>query len=222
MLLSRSLSSSSVAALPVRLVHHRPSSSVAALPVLLVGHPVLHRPSAPVADPTSPSVVRARAELHATLEAFRRAHGFGRAISAPQIGHSLRFIALNLGRGRVFTMHNPVLTPIEGAGTLTMWDDCMSFPDYLVRVRRHRRVRCAYVDEAGREVVEEELGEAVSELLQHEVDHLDGVTAFDRIVAAGDGGGGAPVVVHRREYEARRSFFDGLVDYAIAPTVGLQ
>ena len=37
--------------------------------------------------------------LHATLAAFRRANGFGRAISAPQIGVSQRFVALNLGDG---------------------------------------------------------------------------------------------------------------------------
>jgi peptide deformylase len=38
-------------------------------------------------------------ELAQTLDEFRRVHGFGRAISAPQIGVPLRFIAVNLGQG---------------------------------------------------------------------------------------------------------------------------
>lgn len=50
----------------------------------------------------------ARDELHATLAAFRSTNGFGRAIAAPQIGHNMRMIALNLGK-EPFTMHNPVL-----------------------------------------------------------------------------------------------------------------
>lgn len=72
----------------------------------------------------------------------------------------------------------------------------MSFPDLLVRVRRHKSVSLRFHD-GEQEQVWEDLDPALSELLQHEVDHLDGITSFDRA----DGPG---AVVHRSVYEARR------------------
>lgn len=148
--------------------------------------------------------------LAATLEEFRRQHGFGRAISAPQIGIASRFIAVNLGTGTFFVV-NPVITWRSDA-TFTMWDDCMSFPDLLVRVERARSLSLEYVDEQGRRKEWRELDQAAAELLQHEIDHLDGVLAVDR---------GMDLVM-RREYERNREYFDAQVDYTITPTIGVK
>src|SRR5688500_7262016 len=115
-----------------------------AAPVLLLGDPRLRVRSADVdaydAD--------AFDSLAATLDAFRKQHGFGRAISAPQIGIAQRFIAVNLGRGTFFVV-NPVIT-WRSEETFTMWDDCMSFPDLLVRVERVRSLSLEYVGEKGK------------------------------------------------------------------------
>jgi peptide deformylase len=200
-----------------------------------VGDPVLHAPAAPIANVNHPAVVRARNELHAALADFRRRAGFGRAMAAPQVGHALRMVALHLGGGRApFTMHNPELTDFS-AETFTMWDDCLSFPDLLVRVRRHTRVGVTYADESGERVVwrAADVPTSVAELLQHEVDHLEGVTAFDRMVRDCDAGGGGhgrdptaagsasrqPKVIYRHEYQARKEYYDAMVDYCIVPTV---
>ncbi len=148
--------------------------------------------------------------LAATLEEFRRAHGFGRAISAPQIGIAKRFIAVNLGKGTFFIV-NPVIT-WRSEETFTMWDDCMSFPDLLVRVERARSMSLEYVDEQGKRHEWRELDQAAAELLQHEIDHLDGVLAVDRAMDAES-------LVMRREYERNREYFDAKVDYAIVPTI---
>ena len=148
--------------------------------------------------------------LASTLDDFRRTHGFGRAISAPQIGIAKRFIAVNLGKGTFFVV-NPVITWRSDA-TFTMWDDCMSFPDLLVRVERAQSLSLEYVDEQGKPKEWRELDRAAAELLQHEIDHLDGVLAVDR---AADG----ESLVMRREYERNREYFDGKVDYAIVPTI---
>ncbi len=171
--------------------------------VLLLGDPRLRVRSSEVEtfDP------RAFDELAATLDAFRRQHGFGRAISAPQIGIAQRFIALNLGRGTFFIV-NPVITWRSDA-TFTMWDDCMSFPDLLVRLERAKSLSLQYVDEHGNAKEWKELDTATAELLQHEIDHLDGVLAVDR----------AMELVVRREYERNRAYFDAQVDYAIVPTI---
>ena len=147
-------------------------------------------------------------ELAGTLEAFRRQHGFGRAISAPQIGIAQRFIAVNLGRGTFFVV-NPVVTWRSGE-TFTMWDDCMSFPDLLVRLERAKSLSLRYVDEHGEPKEWKELDRASAELLQHELDHLDGILAVDR----------AMDLVVRKEYERNRAYFDAQVDYAIVPTTG--
>jgi len=64
---------------------------------------------------------------------------------------------------------------------MTVWDDCMCFPDLLVRVERHRSCRITYRDREWKEhamVLEGDL----SELLQHECDHLDGILAVSQAV----------------------------------------
>jgi peptide deformylase len=167
--------------------------------VLLLGDPRLRVRS----DEVTAFDPHAFAELAATLDAFRRQHGFGRAISAPQIGIPQRFIAVNLGRAPFFVV-NPVIT-WRSDETFSMWDDCMSFPGLLVRLERARSLSLAYVDEHGERKQWQELDIAAAELLQHEIDHLDGVLAVDR----------AQELVVRTEYERNRSYFDGQVDYFI-------
>ncbi len=148
--------------------------------------------------------------LAATLEGFRRRYGFGRAISAPQIGVAQRFIAVNLGHGPFFVV-NPVIT-WRSEETFTMWDDCMSFPDLLVRVRRARSISLEYADEQGRPKQWRELDQAAAELLQHELDHLDGILAVDRALDAES-------LVLRAAYDAHRELHDSRVDYTIASTI---
>ncbi|MEO8382860.1 MAG: peptide deformylase [Acidobacteriota bacterium] len=174
--------------------------------VLLLGDPRLRVRSREV-ETFDPAVF---GELAATLEAFRRRHGFGRAISAPQIGVARRFIAVHLGR-RPFFVLNPIITS-RSEETFTMWDDCMSFPDLLVRVQRARSISLEYVDEHGKRHEWRDLDQAAAELLQHEIDHLDGILAVDRAIDR-------DALIMRAVYEANREAFDAQVDYTIAPTV---
>jgi peptide deformylase len=175
--------------------------------VLLLGDPRLRQRSVEVEQADAEEFAR----LARALDAFRARHGFGRAISAPQIGIAKRFIAVNLGQGTFFVV-NPVVTDVSGE-TFTMWDDCMSFPDLLVRVRRASSLSLEYADENGRTKSWRDLERAEAELLQHEIDHLDGVLAVDRALDR-------EALVMRREYERRREVYDALVDYTIVPTIG--
>ena len=176
--------------------------------VLLLGDPRLRVRSAEVSQYGHFHDVYA--DLAATLKAFREEHGFGRAISAPQIGAPIRCIALNLGDGPFFVV-NPVIT-WRSAETFSMWDDCMSFPDLLVRVARHQSLSLSYVDETGAAHELREVDRPLAELLQHEIDHLDGVLAIDR---AQD----REAIVMQRVYTANREFYDAQVDYTIAGVV---
>lgn len=112
-------------------------------------------------------------DLHDTLLDYRAAHGAGRAVAAPQIGVKKRLIYMLTDRPYVFV--NPCLTFPDGE-TYELLDDCMSFPGLIVRVRRHRRCTLDYTDEHG-QAQRLELEGDLSELVQHEYDHLDGILA---------------------------------------------
>ena len=88
----------------------------------------------------------------------------------------------------------------------------MCFPDLLVKVRRHGSISLAFVDEAGQRQRWERVGLAESELLQHELDHLDGILATDLALDAGS-------LILRAAFDADSAHFLGQVDYTIQPTV---
>ena len=147
------------------------------LAILQLGDPRLHEVCAPVDARASSTLVR---DLADTLAAFRDEHGFGRAIAAPQIGVLSRVILVRVPSGFAAALHNPTIDTCSDE-TFELWDDCFSFPDLLVRVRRHHRVTVSWDDEHGaRRRIDVE--GALAELLQHEIDHLDGILATQRAI----------------------------------------
>lgn len=171
--------------------------------VLQLGAPALRERSLPVADPSAADFAERVQRLFHTLAAFRAEHGFGRAIAAPQIGFAERFIAVDLGDGP-FAVINPVIS-WRSQETFTLWDDCMSFPDLLVKVCRHSSLSLNYLDEQGQSQTWQRLPRAASELMQHEIDHLDGVLAVDRAASPDD-------IVTRAAFAERRAFYERQVD----------
>lgn len=163
--------------------------------ILHLGDPRLRWPSKPVADARAHDVRMTLARLHATLADFRRHHGFGRALSAPQLGLRRRLIAFDLGRGPR-ALINPRLVSASDE-TFTLWDDCLCFPDVLVRLRRARSISLEFDDERGHPQRWNDLAPAEAELFQHELDHLDGVLAVDRALDAES-------IVTRAEFERER------------------
>jgi peptide deformylase len=91
-----------------------------------------------------------------------------------------------------------------------MWDDCMSFPSLLVRVQRHESISLRYLNETGEGCEWNNLGREESELVQHEIDHLDGILAIDR--AFGEGS-----LVTRTMFETVPARYLAEVDYTIPP-----
>jgi peptide deformylase len=147
------------------------------LDILQLGDPRLHEVCALVDARASSTLVR---DLADTLAAFRDEHGFGRAIAAPQIGVLSRVIVVNVPSGFAAALHNPTIDT-RSDEMFELWDDCFSFPDLLVRVRRHQRVTVSWDDEHGARRRIDADG-ALAELLQHEIDHLDGILATQRAV----------------------------------------
>ncbi|HEY3439577.1 MAG TPA: peptide deformylase [Paludibaculum sp.] len=143
--------------------------------ILQLGDPALRQVSAPVDHPAGVSDLLA--DLSDTLAAFRRTHGFGRGISAIQIGNAHRVIFLHVD-GKPFELINPHYLE-RSQETFELWDDCFSFPNLMVRLRRHTAIRLRYQDRSGA-WTELAARDAFAELIQHEMDHLDGVLAVDR------------------------------------------
>lgn len=146
--------------------------------ILKLGNPALYEPSASVTREELPQVTEWVADLHDTLMDYRKSCGAGRAVAAPQIGIQKRLVYMCIDKPVVFI--NPKLTFPDNERYILL-DDCMSFPGLTVRVERHKRAVIDYLDldfNIQRMLLEGDL----SELLQHEYDHLDGILATMRAV----------------------------------------
>jgi len=146
--------------------------------ILLLGNPKLYETSISVEETEHDFIQNTVIDLHDTLIEYRRIHGAGRAIAAPQIGVQKRLLYMFIDRPVVFI--NPSVTYYDNA-LMEVMDDCMSFPGLLVKVHRHKRCKIEYLDMDWK-TNEMELEGDLSELLQHEYDHLDGILATMRAI----------------------------------------
>jgi len=148
--------------------------------ILLLGNPKLYEKCEAVSFEERDNLEAVVEDLHDTIMDFRKRYGVGRAIAAPQIGMMKRLIYMHIDHPTIFI--NPELLD-KSTDMMVVWDDCMSFPDLLVRLERHRSCTIRYRNinwQENRMRLEGDL----SELLQHEFDHLDGILAVSRATGA--------------------------------------
>ena len=148
--------------------------------LLLLGDPRLYERCEPVLQSELPLVGHWVADLDNVMKEVKARYNFGRAIAAPQLGIMKRLIYMNIDRPVVFI--NPELLDLSDE-MFELWDDCMSFSNLLVKVRRHRRLTIRYLDEQWRSQ-QWDMSDDLSELLQHEYDHLDGILCIMRAIDA--------------------------------------
>ena len=146
--------------------------------LLLLGDLRLYQVCEPILPEELPKVKDWVADLHNVMQQIRERYHFGRAIAAPQLGIMKRLIYMNIDRPVVFI--NPVLSKLSDE-KFELWDDCMSFPNLLVKVLRHREITIDYLDENW-QPQQWHLKDDLSELLQHEYDHLEGILCTMRAV----------------------------------------
>lgn len=165
--------------------------------IRLLGDPILRKQCKRVGRNIGADDLQTIEDLRDTLENFRVSHGFGRGIAAPQIGVDKRIIYINIRR-RVdiydngFALIDPEIVK-HSRQTMVLWDDCFSFPELIVKVRRSTRITVKFRDVEGRSrhlLAEGDL----SELLHHEIDHINGVLAIDRATDSKH-------IVYRSEWE---------------------
>lgn len=163
-------------------------------PVIQFPDPILLQKCAPI-DIDAPPEQRAEARRLAgdLLDTMRKHHLFG--LSAPQIGAPARVIAINQRTGCPFAiMVNPVITQTEG-GVVESTEGCQSIDNGGPRfeVKRSKIIVVKFFDRADQEH-EEAFQEMASIVIQHEIDHLDGIllphrVAQDRGIAIATGTG---------------------------------
>ena len=145
------------------------------LKIARMGHPVLARVAAPVADPTTPEVRRL---AHDMVETMLDADGIG--LAAPQVHESLRLIVFRdaeeraqaAGRQPVVVV-NPEIVRLDDE-EVAGFEGCLSIPGLRGLVPRAARIGYRGVDLNGRPVEREAAG-LHARVVQHEVDHLDGI-----------------------------------------------
>lgn len=144
--------------------------------ILLLGNEELYKVSENLKEEELKEIKKIVEDLHDTLMDFREKYKAGRAIAAPQIGYFKRLIYMNIDKA--VALINPRIEYTDNE-MMELWDDCMSFPKLLVKVKRHKRCKIHYKDLQWQDNVLELEGD-LSELLQHEYDHLDGILAVQR------------------------------------------
>jgi peptide deformylase len=147
-------------------------------PVFLLGNPLLRAVCVRVRQYGTPELRALVRDMADTLHDFRRRNGFGRGIAASQIGDRRRVLFIDIDGP--LALVNPEIIR-SSRQMMTLWDDCFSFPDLAVKLKRHLSVEVRYRDPEGKEHILKARG-ALAELLQHEIDHVDGMLALDRAV----------------------------------------
>ena len=158
---------------------------MAILPIIRMGHPTLRRIADPVTPPTTPEIRRLAVDMIETMVA---APGVG--LAAPQIGVAARLLVYRIPEARIGdsentvpmeprVLVNPVLTPLDEA-MVGGREGCLSIPGMQGVVPRYRHMRVQAHDLDGNEI-DEEVFDFHARVLQHEVDHLDGVLYLDRM-----------------------------------------
>ncbi len=155
------------------------------LQVVRMGDPVLRRVASPVQDPTDPAI---GALAQSMMETMVAAPGVG--LAAPQVGQSLRMIVMRLIADRaaaaeeaeppsMMALINPEIEALRPE-TEPGWEGCLSVPELRGVVPRAQRIgwRGWLLD--GRRIEGEASG-FQARILQHEVDHLNGILYLDRM-----------------------------------------
>jgi peptide deformylase len=152
-------------------------------PVLKMGHPVLRQVAAPVTEFDSDALHALIADMDETMRALS-----GAGIAAPQIGVSQRVVIFELLDNPRYpqiapvpytVLINPVLTILSDEQD-SGWEGCLSVPGLRGLVPRYKHLRYQGFDARGAPI-DRTVSGFHARVVQHEVDHLDGVLFPQRV-----------------------------------------
>jgi peptide deformylase len=145
---------------------------VALLTVRLYGDPVLRQVATPVRDITA-EIERIIADMTETMW-----HQVGIGLAATQVGLPYRILVMDDGKGGAQALINPVIE--SRSGTIREEEGCLSLPGVFGVVERSKTISVKAMDADGKPVSLEATG-LKARIVQHELDHLDGVLFIDRL-----------------------------------------
>ena len=145
---------------------------MALLTVRLYGDPVLRQVATPVREITA-EVKRIIADMTETMW-----HQVGIGLAAPQVGLPHRILVMDDGKGGAQALINPVIE--NRSGTIREEEGCLSLPGVFGVVERTKTITVRAMDADGKPVSLEATG-LKARIVQHELDHLDGVLFIDRL-----------------------------------------
>ncbi len=145
---------------------------MALLTVRLYGDPVLRQVAAPVRDITA-EIKRIIADMTETMW-----HQVGIGLAAPQVGLPYRILVMDDGKGGAQALINPEIE--SRSGTIREEEGCLSLPGIFGVVERSKTITVKAMDADGKPVSFEATG-LKARIVQHELDHLDGVLFIDRL-----------------------------------------
>jgi peptide deformylase len=145
---------------------------VAVLTVRLYGDPVLRQVATPVREITA-EIKRIIADMTETMW-----HQVGIGLAAPQVGLPHRILVMDDGNGGAQALINPVIE--SRSGTIREEEGCLSLPGVFGVVERTKTITVRAMDADGKPVSLEATG-LKARIVQHELDHLDGVLFIDRL-----------------------------------------
>lgn len=136
-------------------------------------HPALRRRSQPVKNVNRPVLNL----LQDMAETMYYARGVG--LAAPQIGISRRLVVVDPGENQLLQLINPRF--LEKRGEDIDLEGCLSLPGLTGEVPRAEWVAVEYLDQHGK-IARVEAEGFLARILQHEIDHLEGVLFIDKAV----------------------------------------
>ena len=147
--------------------------------IVKMGHPALASPAQPVTPETVPDLPNLLVDMADSMNAVG-----GVGLAAPQIAEQVRVIIFKIPEERVGktpedtpqalqVLINPEIEPV-GAETQVGWEGCLSLPGMCGEVSRHARIRYWGLDGKGNRIEREVTG-FHARVIQHEIDHLDGI-----------------------------------------------
>ncbi|MBU2621292.1 MAG: peptide deformylase [Proteobacteria bacterium] len=149
--------------------------------ILRLGNPILFEKCEEIKDFHSTNTAETIQDLKDTLLNFKKENGFGRGIAAPQIGILKRIIYIDYQTEK---LSGPLINPQivrQSKERIQLWDDCFSFPDLMVKVERFKEIGVEFFN-SSEEKTFINAKDALSELLQHEIDHLAGILSVQRAI----------------------------------------
>ncbi|MFH2069861.1 MAG: peptide deformylase [Elusimicrobiota bacterium] len=138
--------------------------------------PVLKKKCSPVLGITSET----KGLIKNMVDMMRASNGLG--LAANQIGHPVRILVISLpekdGKPSELVLINPTI--LQKRGKIFEEEGCLSFPGFYTKIKRHKKVVVSAINERGK-TVEIMVEDLLSRVIQHEIDHLNGISFVQRL-----------------------------------------